>query len=112
MALPKKIDQREYDKFYLDADGNVCVRVGKTNSQGELIVTTGGGEQALVLDDVTTTSMTYVGVAPIGTLTSAASWQIKRIDESGTPTTLVIKWADGNDTYDNVWDNRASLSYS
>ena len=70
------------------------------------------GEYALVLDDVTTTSMTYVGKAAMGSATSAASWQIKRIDESGTPNTLVIKWADGDASFNNVWDNRASLTYS
>lgn len=86
-------------------------QVVKTNAQGELIVNTGGGEQALQLDDVTTSNVTYVGVATIGTATSAASWQIKKIDESGTPETLVITWADSDDSYDNVWDDRASLSY-
>lgn len=84
----------------------------KVNSQGELVVNTGGGEEALRMDDVTTTSVTYVGKAAIGTATSAALWQVKKIDESGTPQTLVITWADGDDSYNNVWDNRASLSYS
>lgn len=64
---------------------------------------------ALLLDDYTTASMTYVCEAPLGTATSAASWRIKRIDET---TGLVIKWADGDESFNNVADDRASLSYS
>lgn len=51
---------------------------------------------------------TYVGKASPGTATSAAQWKIFRITNSDT----TIVWADGNDQYDNIWDNRASLSYS
>jgi hypothetical protein len=96
---------------FLGLDGST-IRYIKVNSQGEIVTAATGGEQALQLDDVTTTNVTYVGVAPIGTSTSAAGWQIKRIDESGTPNTLVITWADGDDSYNNVWDNRGALSYS
>lgn len=51
---------------------------------------------------------TYVGDALTGTATSASSWRILRV----TNATGDIDWADGNETYDNIWDNRASLSYS
>jgi hypothetical protein len=64
---------------------------------------------ALLLDDYTTTSVTYVCEAPIGTATSSAAWRIKKIDET---TGMVIKWADGNESFDNVADNRASLTYN
>jgi len=56
-------------------------------------------------------SVTYVGDAVIGTNTGSANWKIKRITESGT-TYIETLWADGNEAFDNVWDNRASLSYS
>ncbi len=63
---------------------------------------------AVRLDEASAT-ITYVGEAQAGSLTSAASWRVKRISTaSGT----VITWADGNTNFDNVWDNRASLSYS
>lgn len=64
------------------------------------------------LDTVSTTSVTYVGKAPVGTATSEAKWQIQKLDESGSPETLVITWAGGNTTFDNVWDDRVSLNYS
>ncbi len=51
----------------------------------------------------------YLGEADPGTLESAASWRIKKID---TTDDIVITWADGNNNYDNIWDNRLSLTYS
>lgn len=57
----------------------------------------------------------YVGDALPGTATSSATWRIKRItftvDGSGN-TDSVTEWADGNSNRDNIWDNRAALSYS
>ena len=51
--------------------------------------------------------VTYIGKAAPGTATSAANWQIRKIDEtSGT----VITWANGGIS-NQIWDNRASLSY-
>ena len=50
----------------------------------------------------------YVGTSEPGASTSSAIWQIKRINM----TTGDITWADGDSKFDNVWDNRTSLSYS
>lgn len=50
----------------------------------------------------------YVGEAAIGTATSAASWRIKKVDNTSG---IVLQWA-GTGLFDQVWDNRASLSYS
>lgn len=53
--------------------------------------------------------ISYVGKADIGSATSSPLWQIFKLDEtSGAITTF----ADGNASFDNVWDNRTSLSYS
>jgi hypothetical protein len=60
------------------------------------------------IDSVTNT-VSYLGKAFTGTATNAASWQIKKINEASG---VVITWADGNSDFDNVWDNRESLSYS
>lgn len=70
------------------------------------------GKFAIQIDDVTTTSVTYVGKASIGSVAASAVWQIMKIDESGTPITTVITYADGDSNFDNVWSNRASLTYS
>lgn len=59
--------------------------------------------------DPVSSTINYLGFANPGTATSSALWRIKKIDTtSGTVTTF----ADGNDLFDNVWDNHASLSYS
>jgi Fe-S cluster assembly iron-binding protein IscA len=72
-------------------------------------IETRGQAMALRLDDTTTTNITYVGEAPVGTAAGTSAWRIKRIDETSG---LVISWADGNGSFDNNWNNRASLSYS
>ena len=57
----------------------------------------------------------YFGDAPRGAATSDAKWRIFKIeydtgyDTPGDP--WIIKWADGDDFPDNVWDNVASLTY-
>lgn len=59
--------------------------------------------------DEASATVTYVGEANPGTATSAASWRIKKIDtSSGT----VVTWADGDASFDNIYDNRAFLTYS
>ena len=79
--------------------------LNEINEKGNLA---NAGEFAIKIDSSGTT--TYIGQAKIGTATSTADWQIQKISESGTVTTFT--WADGNTEYDNIWDNRASLSYS
>jgi hypothetical protein len=53
----------------------------------------------------------YVGDALPGTATSAALWRIKKL-VFGADGDVTTTFADGNDLFDNIWDNRASLSYS
>lgn len=66
-----------------------------------------------LIDDTTTTDVTYIGYAlPTGSAiaTSGAVWRIKKIDESAGVTT--IKWADGDTLFNNIWDNRTSKTYN
>lgn len=62
-------------------------------------------------DSATTANVTYVGIADCGTATSAARWKIFKVDETTTDTAIVT-YADGNEAFDNIWDNRASLTYA
>lgn len=64
--------------------------------------------QALRFDS-SASPILYLGTAVPGSLTSAAVWRIIQIDTSSG---VVFLYADGNDNYDNVWDNRTGLSYS
>lgn len=54
--------------------------------------------------------VTYVGKSAAGSATNGALWQIQRITESAGD--ITIQWADGDANFNNIWDNRASLSYS
>jgi hypothetical protein len=71
-------------------------------------VQTASVELATKLDTVS--NITYVGKAPVGTSSSEAVWQIKKIEETGED--LSITFADGDSSFNNVWDNRLSLTYS
>jgi hypothetical protein len=64
---------------------------------------------AIQTDETTTAGTTYVGKAAIGSATSAAAWQIFKIVDTGG--NLAITWADSDALFDNIWDNRASLTY-
>jgi len=61
----------------------------------------------LLMEDASAT-VSYIGEAPTGSSTSASVWRIKRLD---TTSGVELKFADGNIFFDNVWDNRAILSY-
>ena len=63
----------------------------------------------LQLDEIVG-NITYIGEAIVGSLTSTASWRIKRLDESGNPE-IIIKWADGSSGFTQIWDDRLSLTY-
>jgi len=56
-------------------------------------------------------NLLYQGTAVAGASKAAAVWKIKRFTYSGNNLTDV-EFADGDANYDNVWDDRASLSYS
>lgn len=118
------LDNLEHDEttggkgvaIYGSPDGTNIYRL-KVDSNGAIAVTGASGSSTTnyitKIDDTTTTDMVYIGKAALtgsAVATSAASWQIKRIDTS----TLAMdkKWADGNDSFDNIWDDRASLTYN
>lgn len=71
----------------------------------------GGGtlDEAKRTDNVSDSTF-YHGWAAIGTSAAAASWKICKVVLTGDD--AVTTWADGDADYDNVWNDRASLSYS
>ena len=58
--------------------------------------------------DEASATVSYVGKAATGSVTASAVWQVQKLD---TTSGLIITWADSNASFDNVWDNRASLTY-
>lgn len=85
----------------VESDGSIPVTIKNPDDIG------GGSSEPiykLLLDDYTTTNVTYVGKAALGSATSAAVWQIQKIDETSG---LAITWG-GTGAFDQVWDNRAT----
>jgi len=51
---------------------------------------------------------TYIGLSYPGAITSSAVWKVIRITNASN----TVLFADGNPFYDNIYDNRTSLTYS
>ena len=70
-----------------------------------------GAAYTIKTTDDANSQLEYFGEAPPGSATSVSIWRIRKLTYSsgGNPSWL---YADGNDKFDNIWDNRASLSYS
>ena len=68
-------------------------------------------DQMDVLFDGTSSPITYVGIAPVSTPTSSAGWQIKRLTYTVGVYMPVVEYA-GTGEFNQIWDDRTSLSYS
>jgi len=92
--LPTTIEDREFQKFEDSPEGP--------------IVRTQSGNFAKRIDE-TSASVNYIGIAKIGSSNADPVWQIQKITVVSKITSTF--WADGDDNFDNVWNNRASLTY-
>lgn len=105
-VLPFKDINGNATQVQLDANGKVPTSGGGSSSTSNY---------AVAVDDYTTANVIYVGKAAIGSVSTDATWQIKKVDAN---TGAIINWADGNDNFDNVWGTTftsgdvASLTYS
>lgn len=66
-------------------------------------------DDKITLIDEASDTVTYIGSALAASLTASGVWRIKRLTESGTSVSIEFAVAG---SYDQVWDDRASLSYS
>lgn len=67
-----------------------------------------GKAYAIRLDEVSDT-LFYVGKAEVGRLDSGAQWQIVRYTTTGS--ILKGEYANGSESFDQVWNDRATLTY-
>lgn len=102
----KENNAKAVDLYGWDSNNFEWVRLS-SDDNGKLIVQ---NTPNTVFIDEASSSITYIGEASPGTSTSEDLWRIKKLEESGTVTSILM--ADGNDLFDNSWDDRASLSYS
>ena len=110
--------QRLFGKNHI-TDGSVIDMSEHGRSGG---VSTGQGfkhtkevDETFLLDEATE-DISYSGWAPVGSDTTEgradARWKIKKIDTTDPNDQKISIYADGNENYDNVWNDRAELSYS
>jgi len=105
-----KYTEQTIQNFGFDENFKIPIRAGyKYNrSTGNMEVEEGENLAVRVAADSGDSNVEYIGQAAIGAATDAASWQIMKVDKtSGT----IITWADSNEDFDNVWNNREALSY-
>lgn len=91
-----------------DQDNQLPITESVSLSPGGTVIRPIAGTTMLV--DSPDSSTTYIGSAEPGSATSSASWRIQKILISGSITTL--SWADGDLNFNNIWDDRGSLTYS
>lgn len=65
-------------------------------------------------DDTASGAVLYLGEADPGVAEASALWRIQQITFTNLPSEddLQILWADGDNAFNNVWDDRLGLSYS
>lgn len=104
---PLEFDEYGRLKVNVDRAGGGGVTAGLATEETLLAISTGGEKLASIAD--TTTSTIYSGEAVIGSATSSAVWRISKTDTSSP--IIVTTWAGGG-SFNQVWDNRAALSYA
>ena len=57
-------------------------------------------------------NLIYYGTAHGTALTSEAKWKIQKLTYDASGNLLSRLWSGGGEAFDQVWNNRASLSYS
>jgi predicted ATP-grasp superfamily ATP-dependent carboligase len=98
---------------YVDSTGKPLNVELETDGSVPVTVVAGGSAGTANLNtrvDKATTDIIYIGKAALGTATSAASWQIKKIDKTVTDNVTITFAAAG--AFTATWDNRGSETYS
>lgn len=53
----------------------------------------------------------FIGLATPGSAKSAAAWQIRKITYDGNSAATDIQFANSSNAFDQIWNDRAGLSY-
>lgn len=118
------------DLLAINADGSINANVAVDHTQDSIKIGDGVDTLAINSDgsinvnanvstsipkmasrsDIASSSVIYEGEAAPGSAGTSAVWCISRTTISGS--NFVTEYAGGSAAYSNIWDNRASLSYS
>jgi len=108
VAVDKYGDGGSVSSVHMKDVSGEAINPATEEKQDDIIAALGGGVKIKKIDEAL--PYTYIGEAAVGTATSAASWSIKRIDETNDPDTDILYAGTG--AYDQIWDNRVGLSYN
>lgn len=70
-----------------------------------------GSNEKMYVDDTTTTDITYIGLADVGSNEGSSCWQIRVLDETGSTVKYGL-YPNGDRSYIFIWDNRVTYTYS
>lgn len=93
--------------YATDIDNLEKKRITGETIGSKVAVNTTRPELAMIM--VEDGSVIYLGEAEPGSDTEAPVWRIQRID---TTSGVEVLWADGDDKFDNVFEDYATLSYN
>jgi len=105
-------------------DQKIVLQAGTTDKYGFAVLNpdgslVGGGASGttmytMVISYDANANAEYVGEAPAGNLAGVANpvWRIKKFTYDVNENVTSVAWADGDTDFDNIWANRAALSYS
>lgn len=92
--MKNTVQDREFDKFR-----------SAENDKSKVAVTIEDSASGLIVDQVSST-LIYLGEGLFGALTSEAKWKIKKID-----LTSGVRITSASLDFDQIWDDRAGLTY-
>jgi len=98
-----------------DSDGKVIDVVKQEAEHADLSINakvTTKKQLTIKIDYNGGTNPVYIGFASSGTATSASSWRIMKLTYDVNSNVTDVQWAGGTTDFSNIYDNRASLSYS
>jgi hypothetical protein len=92
-------------------DVNKALAVISYGNDGQNVVAQLSNLMALRLEYDGSSNPIYVGLAAPGTLVSQSLWLIRKLTFDGSGNVTAIQYANGVPLFDQVWNDRASLSY-
>ena|SRR5258708_337590 len=110
-AIKIKYSSQEIDNLSFDEDTLTRV-VSPLGFDGQGVQRLNADGMELQIDYVGGTNPIYLAIAAPGSLTSEAKWQIKKLTFDGNNNITAIQYANGSPSFNAIYDNRASLSYS
>lgn len=93
-------------------NGQVLAVVGYVQDPIQGLIPSLGTDQSVQVDFVGGSNPIYIAFAAPGSLTNQPVWQIRKCAFDGAGNLQSMLLANGSSLYNQVYDNRASLSYS